>query len=285
MADDHRCDADADIAAILALRGAQGADHWTTADRRLLKGAPFSTVECIDYLLDLGVSATDPVLAEPIGLVLAAWRADGRFQLYPKGARLPCHTAQAARLLCRAGLVADPRVQTSLDYLLASRFQQTGWRCNKFSFGRGPETEFANPHPTLVALDAFRHTKKQEALAKLDGAIEFLLGHWDTRAPLGPCHYGIGTLFGQVEYPFRSYNLFYWVYVLSHYPTARRDARFQAAFAQLAARSVDGQTIIERTSPKLARLTCFAKGRPSALATRRYLEVQANLRDDPGLVA
>jgi hypothetical protein len=65
----------------------------------------------------------------------------------------------------------------------------------------------------------------------LDRAVDLLLEHWTTRAPLGPCHYGIGTLFLQVEYPFRTYNLFFWVYVLSFSPRARADPRFAEALA------------------------------------------------------
>ena len=46
---------DADVAAILSHRHDQGADWWTTPDRKLLKGAPFTTLESALYLLELGV--------------------------------------------------------------------------------------------------------------------------------------------------------------------------------------------------------------------------------------
>lgn len=35
----------ADVAVILSQRHDQGADWWTTPDRKLLKGAPFTTLE------------------------------------------------------------------------------------------------------------------------------------------------------------------------------------------------------------------------------------------------
>jgi hypothetical protein len=47
------------------------------------------------------------------------------------------------------------------------------------------------------------------------------LQHWVVKRPLGPCHFGIGTLFMQVEYPFLRYNLFSYVYVLSFYERAK----------------------------------------------------------------
>lgn len=56
--------------------------------------------------------------------------------------------------------------------------------------------------------------------------MEFLLEHWRIKRPIGPCHYGIGTLFMQVEYPFRNYNLFQYLYVLSFYERAGKTSGF-----------------------------------------------------------
>lgn len=267
----------ADVEAILSHRHDQGADWWTTPDRRLLKGSPFNTLECINYLLDLGVSPSDMELAGAIDLVLRAWQDDGRFRLYPTGAVLPCQTAFAARTLCRAGYADDPRLRVTLAHLAGSQWQDAGWRCNKFSYGRGPETLHANPHPTLQALDAFRLSGRADDGPALDAAVGLLLEHWRIREPIGPCHYGIGTRFLQVEYPFRSYNLFYWVYVLSFYDTAQQDPRFLEAFSLLTSKLVAGQIIVERVVPKLAGLAFCRKAQPSALATRRYQEVLDNL--------
>ena len=84
-----------------------------------------------------------------------------------------------------------------------------------FPLDVGEETEHSNPQPTLNALDAFRFSQYLNREPALDRAVEFLLQHWVTLQTHRPCHYGIGTLFMQVEYPFRNYNLFEYVYVLS----------------------------------------------------------------------
>ena len=267
----------ADIAAILARQGDNGGALWATADRRLLKGAPFSTLECVDYLLELGLSPADPPLPAAAQLILGAWRPDGRFRVYPQGAIYPCQTIWAALTLCRLGYAGDERLQATIRQLLADRWADGGWRCNKFSYGRGPETEASNPHPTLLALDLFRYAPGSAQENALDNAVEFLLAHWVTRKPLGPCHYGIGSLFMQVEYPFRNYNLFYYVYVLSFYEKARRDDRFMQAFEALRAKTRRGQMVVERVVPKLAKLEFCKKGEPSELATRRYREILQNL--------
>lgn len=277
MSIDLKYQSDADI--ILSHRHDLEADYWTTPDRRLLKGSPFSAYNSAYMLLELGMEADDPVLIAVADLFFAAWKSDGRFQLYPKGGILPCHTAPAARLLCSMGYQSDERLQQTFRYFLDTQYKDGGWRCNKFSFGRGPETEYSNPWPTLAALDAFRFTDYLNREAKLDRAVDFLLEHWTIKKPIGPCHYGIGTLFMQVSYPFGDYNLFWYVYVLSFYNRAKKDERFLQALQALQAKLIDGHIVVERVVPKLAKLTFCKKGQPSELATRRYREILENLAD------
>ncbi|HNW86071.1 MAG TPA: prenyltransferase [Candidatus Limiplasma sp.] len=264
--------------ALLSHRHDQGADLWTTPDRRLLKGSPFSTLDCAFMLLELGMEPADPLLAQVAALLLSAWQPDGRFKVYPSGGIYPCQTATVANALCHLGYAEDQRLETTFRHLLETQQGDGGWRCFKFSFGRGPETEFSNPMPTLVALDAFRFHPTLRNAEALSRAIDFLLEHWIIRKPIGPCHYGIGTLFMQVEYPFRSYNLFYYVYVLSFYQHARRDSRFLEALAALQAKLVNGQMVVERVVPKLASLHFCQKGAPSELATERYRDILSNLK-------
>lgn len=275
MAIDEKYVPDAEI--ILSHRNDLGADFWTTPDKRLFKGSPFSAVDSASMLLELGMEASDPVLRQTAELFLSVWQKDGRFKVYPSGGIYPCHTINTAALLCRLGYASDERLQKTFQHLLDTQYTDGGWRCNKFSFGRGPETEYSNPLPTLMALDAFRFSKYLNTEEKLDRAVDFLLEHWTLRKPIGPCHYGIGSLFMQVEYPFRNYNLFLYVYVLSFYGRAKKDKRFLEAFNILKSKLIDGQIIVERVVPKLAGLSFCKKGEPSESATKRYREIQNNL--------
>lgn len=266
-----------DVEAILSHRHDNGADHWTTPDKRLLKGSPFSAYNSALLLLELGVEPTDPILKEISELFFSAWKEDGRFKLYPKGSIYPCHTAPAAYLLCRMGYASDERIQKTFRHFLDTQYTDGGWRCNKFFFGRGPETEYSNAWPTLTALNAFRFSDYLNREPALDQAVDFLLEHWVIRKPIGPCHYGIGTLFMQVEYPFGNYNLFQYVYVLSFYNRAKEDQRFREAFEALQSKLVDGMIVVERVVPKLAKLSFCKKGEASVLATKRYHEILSNL--------
>lgn len=249
----------ADVEEILSHRYDNGADLWTTPDKRLLKGSPFSTLESVLYLLELGMSPKEPVLKAAADLIFKAWKEDGRFKIYPKGAIYPCQTVNAAKVMCYLGYAEDYRLQKTFQYLLESQYQDGGWRCNKFSFGHGEETQYSNPYPTLVALDAFRFSPYVNKEPALDKAVEFLLDHWLIRKPIGPCNYGMGTLFMQVEYPFRNYNLFEYVYVLSFYNSAKKDSSFLEALKSLQAKTLNGQIVVERVVPKLAKLSFCKK--------------------------
>jgi len=266
-----------DVEAILSHRYDNGADYWTTPDKRLLKGSPFSSYNSALILLELGMEPADPILKEVAGLFFSTRKEAGRFKLYPKGSVYPCHTTPAAYLLCSMGYVLDDRIQKTFQHLLETQYTDGGWRCNKFSFGRGPETEYSNAWPTLTALNAFRSSDYLNNEPALDEAVDFLLEHWIIKKPIGPCHYGIGTLFMQTEYPLGNYNLFLYVYVLSFYNRAKDDKRFQEAFEALQSKLVDGKIVVERVVPKLAKLSFCKKGEPSELATKRYHEILNNL--------
>lgn len=266
-----------DMQAILSKRYDNGGDYWTTPDKRLIKGTPFSTLNCAHMLSELGMDCSEPILHETADLIFTAWHEDGRFKLSPQGAIYPCHTINAARMLCHLGYASDPRLQKTFDHLMEIQHSDGGWRCNKFSFGRGPETEFSNPGPTLFALDAFRFTPLANQNKSLDSAVEFLLAHWTTRQPIGPCHYGIGTLFMQITYPFFNYNLFFYLYVLSFYEKAKKDRRFLEALQVLESKLVSGMIAVERPNPKLSSFSFCKKGEPSELGTRRYHEILRNL--------
>lgn len=270
-----------DVEAILSHRYDLGADYWTTPDKRLLKGASFSIYNSALMLLELGVEPTNPILKEVAELFFGTFKEDGRFQVYPKAGILPCHTAHALNLLCNMGYQSDDRLQKTFQYLLETQYRDGGWRCNKFSFGRGPETEYSNPLPTLVALNAFRFSDYLNKEPRLDQAVEFLLEHWVMKKPIGPCQYGIGTLFMQVEYPFGNYNLFYYVYVLSFYDKAKQDQRFLEALKALEDKLVDGKIVVERVSPKVAKFEFCRKGAPSELGTNRYHQIILNLNEKP----
>jgi hypothetical protein len=269
---------ESDVEAILARRHDNGADYWASSDGRLAVGEPFSTLTSLLVLHELKVARTHEAVRGALQLVRDAQRDDGRYRLAPSGAIYPCATAAAARVLCRFGEARSRGLQRTLVHLLETQHDDGGWRCNKLSFGRGPETRFSNPGVTLGVLDVFRFTEHANKNPALDKAVESLLHHWVIRRPIGPCHFGIGTLFLQVEFPFLRYNLFHYVYVLSFYDRAKGDRRYLEALRLLESKlDAQGRVVVERPNRKLAPLSFCTAGRPSDLATARYRELAKNL--------
>jgi hypothetical protein len=129
-------------------------------------------------LHELKVARTHEAARGALQLVLDAWRDDGRDRLAPRGALYPCHTAAAARVLCRFGHERDPELQRTFAHLLETQNEDGGWRCNKLLYGRGPETEFSNTGVTLAVRDVFRFTEHLNKNPALDGAVVSLLSHW-----------------------------------------------------------------------------------------------------------
>lgn len=268
-----------DVDRILARRHDSGGDFWATPDGRLDVGSPFSTLTSLLVLRELGVPPSHEAVRGGLDLIWRAWRDDGAIRLAPQAPLHPCYTAEALRVLVRCGQARDRRVQTTATTLLESAHETGGWRCQVTTFGRGAETHFANPGATLFVLDALRFLPTGLCRGRVvDAAVESLLRHWDERKPVGPCHYGIGSLFMQVEYPFLRYNLFFFVYVLSFYPKARRDPRFRAALATLEGKlDGRGRVVVERPHRGFADLDLCRRGQSSARATRRYTEIVRNL--------
>jgi hypothetical protein len=270
---------DADIQTVLAKRHDNGGDFWASADGRIYVGSPFSTLSSLLMLHELGAKKSHEAVRGGLELIWKAWRDDGRIRLAPKAPLYPCYTAEAARVLCRFGNAGDERVRRTTAYFIESAHETGGWRCQFTKFGRGPETECANPGATLFVLDALRFVDDVTGAPESDGAVDSLLQHWEIRKPIGPCHYGIGTLFNQVEFPFLRYNLFFYVYVLSFYRRARDDDRFREALEELRGKTDEaGQIIVERPHRGLKGLAFCAKGKGSTTATRRYAEIMENCR-------
>ena len=141
----------ADVAVILSHRHDQGADWWTTPDRKLLKGAPFTTLESALYLMELGVTPQHEALEAVAQLIFDAWREDGRIKTAPSGGLYPCHTALAANVLCRMGYGNDARVKRTLAYFLDTQRPDGGCKTHGGRF-HGRKTHFS---PRVEAFPIF----------------------------------------------------------------------------------------------------------------------------------
>jgi hypothetical protein len=269
-----------EIQSILELERVNGGRFWSRADGNIHAPAGFSTLLVVNVLGELGATSTsDPLIAEAVEFLFGHQSDDGAFQYARTSSKLACIAGQALAGLGRLGIGSDERAEAGYRWLLQGQWVDGGWRCPMVKLGTSAEADASNPGATLFVLDAFRFRRSTPAEVKqLHAAVESLLGHWETRTPLGPCQFGIGSRFLRVEYPFWRYNLFYYVYVLSHYPRAREDARFGDALDRLAAHVSDAGEMIVDAPPREWRTYSFArKGEASEPATKRWRQIQTNL--------
>lgn len=260
---------------IIGLSDINGGSYWSRSDGDIHAPAGFSTIDVLNTIGDIGVRFSDyDILREAIDFVFILYDTRGCFKYSPKSSRLPCLTARILTAFYRLGYLEDERIEKCYQYFLETQQNDGGWRCPGVKLGKSPETDASNPGTTLYVLDAFRFrnnsiTEKNQ----LDKAVQFLLQHWETRLPLGPCNFGIGSRFLSIEYPFLRYNLFYYVYILSKYNTAREDKRYNEALEILLKKCVNNQ-ISPETPHKAWSKYSFAKiNKYSEPATKRLLEI------------
>ncbi len=266
-----------DIEFILSKINHLGGDHWTTPDLRVGKGSPFSTRDAGILLSELGLTKENKYIKGIAETIFKTQREDGKFRISPSGTHYVCYTITMARVLHAMGYVGDSRLEPTLAYLLDDLHMDGAWRCKAAKLGKNPYSDASNPGTTLEALDVLRHTPYLNNDDRLDEAVEFLLEHWELKRPLGPCSFGIGTLFMQTEFPFLRYNLFYYCHTLSFYNKAKNDSRFLEALSALKKKLVEGNMIVENPNRRLAKMNLCRKGKPSEIATKRFNEMIARL--------
>jgi len=115
-----------DIEAIISHQYDHGVDLWSTPDHKLLKGAPFTTLECPHYLLALGMTREETLLKETAALIFQGWREDGRFKISPSGGIYPLsYSTGFANAVC-SWLRKGPTAATDLS--LFSCYSGSRWR-------------------------------------------------------------------------------------------------------------------------------------------------------------
>jgi hypothetical protein len=264
-----------EIKEIIALSGIHQGKFWSRDDGDIHAPAGFSTIDVMNTLGEIGAKAKDhPAIQEAVDFLFQYQDTDGYFKYSPKSPKLPCITARVLSALGKLGYRNDPRMEKSFQCLLKSQKPDGGWRCSTVKPGKSAATDSSNPGTTLYALDAFRFRDNPPTGKKaLEKAAMFLLKHWETKKPLGPCGFGIGSRFLSIEFPFLRYNLFYYVYILSKYRISLKDKRYRKALNTLIYRTQNDEIFPETPHTSWGQFSFAKKGEFSGIATERYLEI------------
>jgi hypothetical protein len=264
-----------EIKEIISLSHINGGPYWSREDGDIHAPHGFSTIDVLNTLGEIGVKASvSEVVINAINLIFTYYDEKGCFRYAPKSSKLPCITARILTALGRLGYTGDERIETCYRHLLETQHTDGGWRCPTVRMGKSPETDSSNPGTTLYVLDAFRFRDNAASEnTRLEKGVVFLLDHWETRKPLGPCQFGIGSRFLTIEYPFLRYNLFYYVYVLSQYNIAKKDKRYREALLYLQNKAIDQKILPESPHTSWRRFSFARKNEYSEIATNRFLEI------------
>ncbi|MBN2051731.1 MAG: hypothetical protein JW760_14870 [Spirochaetales bacterium] len=270
---------DPEIESILASSGRNGGQFWARTDGNIHAPAGFSTLDVLNTLGDLGVKYTDSdVIIEAIDFLFTYYQPDGCFRYNVKSSKLPCITASILTACGRLGYWNE-RLEACYRRFLETQEDDGGWRCNTVKLGKSPVTDASNPGTTLYVLDAFLYRENSaDEMRQLERGVRFLLDHWDSRVPLGPCQFGIGSTFLKPEYPMLRYNILYYCYVLSKYRAAIPDKRFREAVEVLKTKVTDGNLMNENPHRAWSHYSFARKGAASEPAAKKYVEILESCR-------
>lgn len=268
-----------EVERIISTEARNGGRCWARSDGNVHAPAGCSTIDVLYVLGDLGVRHDEyDTIEKAIGLVFSYYDGRGQFRYAVKSPKLPCIAARFLAALGSLGYAEDERVAACYAHLLDAQEEDGGWRCATARRGKSASTDASNPGTTLYVLDAFRYRRNgPREMEKLGGGVRFLLGHWDTRLPLGPCRFGIGSTFMKTEYPFLRYNIFYYTYVVSKYGASRADPRYREAVDALMAKAGPDGLVIENPHGEWAGYSFSRKGRASEVGNKKYDEILGSL--------
>jgi len=196
----------------------------------------------LSTLADFGVQASDRGMAATLRGVLAHQSSEGAFQSLVNIPTAFGGTGQDTRtwVVCDAptllyallamGKGQDQRIQRAVDHL-AGCVDENGWRCvaapelGKF---HGPGKR-ADPCPVanVYALKALAQLPEWADSPAARSGVEMLLGHWQHRKTTKYYLFGMGSDFRKLKYPFVWYDLLHVLDVLSRFPAARADRRYE----------------------------------------------------------
>ena len=211
----------------------------------------------LSTLADFGLTRTDPGMATAAEAVMAHFDGDGFETLLwlprflTKGASdeerwawMACDAPTLLYALLAFGYGADERVVAAVK-ALAGRVVDNGWRCGAAStlptFGGPGRVGDTCPMATVYALKALSLTPLCDDPNVVGPGVEALLEHWQHQRDYKLRMFGIGTEFRKLRYPFVWYDVLHVADVLSRYPAATADARFDEMLRAITVQAGDGR--------------------------------------------
>jgi hypothetical protein len=153
-----------------------------------------------------------------------------------------CDAPSLLYALLAFGYGDDARVEAAVE-ALASRSVDNGWRCGAAgslpAFGGPGRVGDTCPMATVYALKALALTPTGDDEGVVSAGIAAVLDHWQHQREYKLRMFGIGTEFRKLRYPFVWYDILHVADVLSRYPSAVADSRFDELVETITAQADD----------------------------------------------
>lgn len=209
-------------------------------------GQPFHK---LTFLADLGLTLNDPGIPVIIEQIFKHQSTEGPFQLpmnigtaYGGSGQETwgwalCDAPLILYALAKFGLQQDERVLHGIEYL-SQLVRQNGWPCvvsKELGNWRGPgRKEDPCPFANLAMLKLLSVSDNLRQSPAAEFGIEALLELWQESTTRHPYIFYMGDDFRKLKVPFIWYDLVHVLEVLSQFPQAKKDSRFQNMLTILA---------------------------------------------------
>jgi len=203
----------------------------------------------LSTLADFGLRRDDPRIAPVAESVLDHFDGEGFETLLwlprfltreaedgERWAWMLCDAPTLLYVLLAFGYGTDERVGAAVEALV-ERVADNGWRCGAAGslprFGGPGRRDDTCPMATVYALKCLSLTSSAADRPSVGAGVEALLSHWQHQRDYKLRMFGIGTEFRRLRYPFVWYDLLHVSDVLSRYPLACTDPRFEEMLSVL----------------------------------------------------
>jgi len=213
------------------------------------------------FLADIGLTIDEVDLKTETDEILRRQGSDGSFTLPPNVRdNYFCMSAILISSLARMGYRDDTHVKKYIKLIMNSH-NNPGWDCYNDIMGLME----ACPMDNLNIMMLLGQYDQYRVNPRLNGAIDLLLGHWETREHL--YGFGVGRRFMSLQYPAVKYGILRVLDVLSLFPYAVDSRSFRSMLDYVRQKAVDGRYYAESTDAAYTGLDFSQKEHPSRWLT------------------
>ena len=214
------------------------------------------------FLADIGLTVRDLSLEDEAEEIFRYQAADGTFAM-PPNVRDDyfCMSAILIASLAGMGYRDDSRIKKYIQAAMNARIPGGGWDCYGFGYNPGHSCPMENMN-ILMLLGQYPYYRENPVL---NGAIDYLLAHWEE----GDNRYGfgIGRRFKSLQYPAVKYGILRVLDVLSLFPYAVDSRAFRSMLDFVHGKAADGKYRAEMTEGAYAEFDFGRTAEPSRWIT------------------